>query len=286
MADFLDKKKIRQVFRNVRKHQHIEALIRQFSSNKEDIRINALNQVDLSSCRDVLELGSAFGAFTEALKGRLHPEASIRGLDIVAEYEPFFLAACKRAGYPGAFSSSGVHTIKKLPSGSVDLVICSFALYFFVEMVPEIARLLRKDGVFITITHDQCNMQELISITRSTLEEHSLLPKNQLLPVEMIIRQFSAENGEAMLAPYFNQIRKLEFQNSLIFQPWEVYFFIDYYQFKSPFFLIGTGAHKNKIVEKLLHKLQDIGADNKVITMCKDDAIFICSNFSMPKETL
>jgi ubiquinone/menaquinone biosynthesis C-methylase UbiE len=285
MADFLDKKKIRQVFRNVQKHQHIEALIRQFSSNKEDIRIMALNQVDLSFCRDVLELGSAFGAFTEALKGRLHADASIRGLDIVAEYEPFFLEACKRAGYRGSFSSSGVHTIRKLPSASFDLIICSFALYFFVEMIPEIARLLRKDGAFITITHDQCNMHELISITRSTLEEQSLLPKNQLLPVEMIIRQFSAQNGEAMLVPYFHQIRKLEFKNSLIFQPWEIYFFIDYYQFKSPFFLIGTGAHKNNIVERLLRRLQDIGAESKVITMCKDDAIFICSKPNRPKET-
>ena len=98
--------------RNIR---HIEKLIRQFSSNKEDIRLQALNQVDLSTCRNVLELGCAFGAFTEALKGRLHPDATITGLDIIAEYEPFFLEACKRAGYRGTFSSSGVHTIKKYP---------------------------------------------------------------------------------------------------------------------------------------------------------------------------
>lgn len=284
MADFLDKKKIRQVFRNVQKHQHIETLIRQFSSNKEDIRLNALNEVDLSRCHDVLELGSAFGAFTEALKGRLHPDASIRGLDIVAEYEPFFLEACKRAGYSGTFSSSGVETIRQLPAGSFDLIICSFALYFFVEMIPDIARVLKKDGVFITITHDLCNMQELISITRSTLKTYSLLPENQLLPVESIIQQFSAENGESLLCPYFDHIRKLDFKNSLIFQPWETYFFIDYFQFKSPFFLIGTCAHKINIVEKLRHKLQDTGAESKVITMCKDDAIFICSKPNISKE--
>lgn len=284
MADFLDKKKIRQVFRKVLKHRHIEKLIRQFSSNKEDIRLKALNEVDISSCRHVLELGCAFGAFAEALKGRLQPHASITGLDMIAEYEPFFLEACKRAGYRGTFSSSGVHTIKKFPPESFDLIICSFALYFFVEMIPEIARILKKDGIFITITHDQCNMEELICITRKTLEEYNLLPKNKLLPIELIVRQFSAENGEEMLRPYFSRIQKINFANSLIFQPWEIYFFIDYYQFKSPFFLIGTGADQKNIVDKLLHKLQDIGAESKLITMCKDDAIFICSKSSIVKE--
>ncbi len=277
MTDFPDKKKIRQVYRQVLKHRRIEKLIRQFSSNKEDIRIKALSQVNLSECRKVLELGCAFGAFTEALKGRLHPQAAITGLDIVSEYEPFFLEACMRAGYRGTFSSSGVHTIKRIPSGSFDLIICSFALYFFIEMIPQIARILKKGGFFVAITHDECNMEELITITRTTLEEHQLLAKNQLLPVELILRQFSADNGEILLRPYFSEIRKIDFKNSLIFQPWEIDFFIDYYQFKSPFFLTGTGADKKNIVEKLMHKLQDIGAESKMITMCKDDAIFICT---------
>ena len=286
MVDFLDRKKIRQVFRNVQKHRHIEGLIRQFSSNKEDIRLTALNQVDLTNCRDVLELGSAFGAFTEALKGRLDPGAAITGLDIVAEYEPFFLEACRRAGYSGTFFATGIQTIRKYPANSFDLIICSFALYFFVEMIPEIARVLRKDGTFITITHDQCNMQELIHITRKTLKEQNLLANNHLLPIEVIVQQFSAENGEKLLRPYFGQVRKLNFKNSLIFQPWDIDFFVNYYQFKSPFLLVGTDAEKKTIVNKLLHKLQDIGAQNKVITMCKDDAIFICSQPQFLKETL
>jgi hypothetical protein len=144
-------------------------------------------------------------------------------------------------------------------------------------MIPEIARVLKKGGTFITITHDPCNMQELISITRKTLKEHQLLTDNHPLPIEVILRQFSAENGENLLRPFFSPVRKFYFKNSLVFQPWDIYFFIDYYQFKSPFFLLGTGAHKKNIVDKLLHKLQDIGAESNIITMCKDDAIFICA---------
>lgn len=284
MAVYPDKKKIRQVFRNVQRHQHIEKLIRQFSSNKDDIRILALNQADVSSCRHVLELGCAFGAFTEALKGRLHPKAFITGLDMITEYESFFLAACTRAGYSGVFSSAGVEAIKKFPSSSFDLIICSYALYFFVHMIPEIARILTKDGLFITITHDECNMQELIHITRATLKEHHLLEEGRLLPIEVVIRQFSADNGKDVLDPYFSDVRRFDFPNTLVFQPWEIYFFVDYYQFKSPLFLSGTGVQKEKMVQKMLSKLQDTGAGRKVISMCKNDAIFICADPVARKE--
>ena len=274
MTELPDKRNIRRVYRNVQKHRHIEQLIRRFSSNKKDIRHEALNCVDLSNCRRVLELGCAFGAFAEGLRGRLHQDAVIEGLDMIAAYEPFFLAACRRAGYPGKFSASGVESLCGMPTGGYDLILCSYALYFFVEMVPDIARLLKNDGIFITITHDLCNMQELIHITRKTLKEQGLLENNQLLPVELITRRFSSENGEACLEPFFNNIRKVDFHNTLVFQPWDIYFFVDYFQFKSPFFLSGTEALRDNIINLLLHRLQDMGARQR-ISMCKDDAFFI-----------
>jgi ubiquinone/menaquinone biosynthesis C-methylase UbiE len=285
MAEVLDKKKIRQVFRNVQKHRRIEQLIREFSSNKDDIRITALNQVDLTHCQNVLELGCAFGSFTEALKNRLHPETKITGLDIVPEYEPFFLEACKRAGYSGNFSSTGVHPVKKYPTGTFDLVICSFALYFFVEMIPDIARILKKDGIFITITHDQCNMQELIALTKTILKKNKLLSGNELLPIEIILRQFSAENGTALLSPYFRRIQQIDFNNSLIFKAQETEFFLEYYQFKRPFFLTGTNTLKNDIFNQLRLELQKIALNSKTIKMCKDDRIFICLEPLSLKET-
>ena len=284
MAEVLDKKRIRQVFRNVQKHLLIEQLIRQFSTNKEDIRKTALNQVVLSNCQNILELGCAFGAFTEALKGKLHPAAKISGLDIVPEYEPFFLEACRRAGYSGTFSSLGVNQIKKYSAGSFDLVICSYALYFFAGMISEIARILKKDGIFITITHSQCNMQELISITKKVLKMNRLLTDNQSLPVEIIVGRFSAENGDRILAPFFGEIRTINYKNKLIFQPREIDYFLEYFHFKKSFFLMGADDHKKNVVNQLVRELKDTAIKENNITMCKDDKIFIASRPLIPKE--
>jgi hypothetical protein len=144
-------------------------------------------------------------------------------------------------------------------------------------MIPEIARVLKKGGRFITITHYQSNMQELIVIIRKILEQNKLLPDNKPLPIEVIINQFSAENGRELLKKNFGRINTIDFTNRLIFQSPEINFFIEYFHFKSPFFLIGTKTGSTIIIDQLIRELQEIAAAKKVIDMCKDDRIFICS---------
>jgi ubiquinone/menaquinone biosynthesis C-methylase UbiE len=276
-VEVLDKKKIRKVFRNVQKHLAIAQLIRRFSTNKEDIRKTALQHVDLSGCRHVLELGCAFGAFTEALKDKLNPNATITGIDIIPEYRPFFMDACKRAGYEGLFFSSGIDKIKKFNSDSYDLIICSYALYFFPEMIPEISRLLKKDGWFITITHSNADMKEMVGIVKKILIQNNLLAEDESLPIEIIFDQFSAENGKNLLQPFFNKIQTIDFKNTLIFQPQEIGHFIDYFQFKKSFFLTENEAHNKTVIHQLFNELQETAMKKNFVTMCKDDRIFICS---------
>jgi ubiquinone/menaquinone biosynthesis C-methylase UbiE len=285
MAEVLDKKKIRKVFRDVQKHLAIAQLIRRFSTNKEDIRKTALKQVDLSNCRNILELGCAFGAFTEALKDKLHQDATITGIDIIPEYKPFFLEACRRAGYSGLFSSSSIDRIKKYPDCSFDLVICSYALYFFADMIPEIARVLKKDGHFITITHSRVNIREIVGIVKNILKQNNLHHDNQALPIEIIFEQFSAENGATLLHPFFRRIQEIDFKNTLVFQPEEINHFLDYFQFKKSFFLTGTGAQNKTIINQLMLELQNTAMKNNFVTMCKDDKIFICSQPLTPEES-
>lgn len=277
MPEVLDKKKIRKVFRDAQRHLAIADLIRRFSTNKNDIRKTALMQIDLSGCRHVLELGCAFGAFTEALRDRLHPDAKITGVDIIAEYRPFFLDACKRAGYEGAFSSSGIDRVKKFHPASFDLIICSYALYFFPEIIPDIARILKPDGFFVTITHSDKDMKEMVQIVKKIAGQSDSSSNPSLLPIEIIFDQFSAENGESLLRPCFKDIKSIEFKNSLIFQLPDIEHFMAYFQFKKSFFLSEHDANNKSIIHRLFQELQNTAMRNNFLTMCKDDKIFICS---------
>jgi len=218
-----------------------------------------------------------FGAFTEALQSRLHPDAKITGVDIIPEYRPFFLDACRWSGYEGSFSSSGIDRIKKYHPASFDLIICSYALYFFPEIIPDIARILKNDGFFITITHSNKDMSEMVEIVKKILRQNNSIGETQSLPIEIIFEQFSAENGESLLRPFFSTIVSKDFRNTLIFQPQEINNFMDYFQFKKSFFLSEHDAKDETIMHQLFAELQNTAMKNNFITMCKDDKIFICS---------
>ena len=69
------------------------------------------------------------------------------------------------------------------------------------------------------------------------------------------------------------------------FKPQEIDSFIDYFQFKKSFFLTGTDAHNKTIINQLMRELQDSAMKKNLVTMCKDDKIFICSQPLIPEET-
>lgn len=280
----MNTKMIRQIFRDARKHRRIGEIIRRFSTNKEDIRKKALDKIDLSGCLDVLELGCAFGAFTEALKGKLHPEAKITGLDILPEYEPFFMEACARAGYAGKFSAGGVEQIITYPARSFDLIICSYALYFFPALIKDIARILKTEGFFITITHSECDMRELVEITKNILSKNNLLTPGQTLPIENIVGKFSAENGGVLLKMYFDGVRSVDFKNTLIFPQPEIDYLLEYFHFKKSFFLTENLLDKQDIIEQILSEIKNSAQKQNSVSMCKDDRIFIASQPRAAKE--
>ncbi len=214
----MQKANVVEVFLDVEAHRLTADIIRRFSTNKRDIRDLALGGLDLKRCRSILDLGCGFGFFTEALKGRVHPEAFVRGIDIIEGYGPLFLETCRGIGLRGHFSAGGACSIGTLDDRQFDLILCSYALYFFPEIIPDISRVLKNDGMFAVITHHSGNMGDLIEAAKEALRDSNMLT-GEALPIEGIIRRFSSENGYQLLSPWFGRVRSLDYPNDLVFSP-------------------------------------------------------------------
>jgi ubiquinone/menaquinone biosynthesis C-methylase UbiE len=273
---------VTKVFIGVEAHQETAALIRSHSANRRDIREVSLTNLDLQQCRRIIDIGCGFGFFSEALRHKVPPTAHLTGLDMIPAYEPLFLDVCKRIGVPGRFLTAPVSHVHTLPEKSWDLVLCSYALYFFPEIIPRIARLLTLTGIFITITHAIDNMGELIAAARSSLRKKGYLLDQDRLPIEKIIGRFCAENGQALLSPWFARIDTTDYLNTLIFKPDEVSFLLSYFHFKSPFFLTGIDLDQAGILNTITAHLTDVSRSQNGFTISKDDRIFICRQPRFP----
>ena len=274
---------IHRVFDNVHAHQRIADLIQRYSTNKRGVHQTALEGLDLTACRSVLDLGCAFGSFTEKLKGRVGPAATATGVDAVRAYEPLYLAACERTGIRGRFFSSGISVLNDFADRSYDLILCSYALYFFPETIPEIAHLLRDDGIFIAITHHRRNAGELIRLTKKTLDDIGLYHEKHL-PLEIITSRFSSENGAALLQPWFGGIRRIDYPNRLEFPKAEIESLTEYFRFKSPLYFTDTGLDMEALIPTVLERLARAALQQNGMSITKDDCIFICTLPRQGKE--
>ena len=185
------------VFRDVDLHAVIAEIIVRHSSNHQDIRQIALSGLDLPSCRKILDLGCAFGFFNQALKGKVHPRAKIMGIDAWADYRDQFISSTKKAGMEAEFYATDINALDKLPYSSFDLIICSYALYFFPDTIPRIARLLNRNGTFITLTHVSPHMIQLIDFIKTCLRSFGIDTACGL-PEEKLINRFSSKNGRQL----------------------------------------------------------------------------------------
>lgn len=271
---------IHKVFDDVQAHLRIADLIQRFSTNKHDVRRTSLEGLDLKDCRQILDLGCAFGSFTDKLKDRVSPDAVVTGVDVIGGYEPLFLAACRRAGIRGRFFSTGTSILETFADRSFDLILCSYALYFFPEAIPEIARLLYPKGTFVAITHQRQNAVEMIGLVKRVLDAMGLFHERDL-PLENITGRFSSENGEALLQPWFGRIDVIDFPNKLVFSKRDIEHFLDYCRFKSPLYFTDTGLDMEAVIPAVSEQIRRAASERNGITVSKDDCIFICA---LPKS--
>jgi SAM-dependent methyltransferase len=259
-------------FTSPRDHAAIAELIRRRSSNPAEVWELALRGLDLSGVRDVLDLGCGFGSLAGKILRLVGPDACVLGIDACEENRVPFLCSVARTGRRGEFQCVTLERALPCLADAYDLVLASYALYFFVGVLPEIARVLRPGGLFVTITHSETTWQALYSAA-------GLDPSR--CPLFALVRTFSAENGAGLLGRFFEEVETIVYPNVLRFGPEHLEDLLHYVRFKLPWLLPETGYPAEvptELRERLAAGLRRDGG----FVMEKDDAIFRCGKPRRP----
>ena len=251
-------------------HVAISDIIKRRSTNQRDVRESTLDNLDLSFAHKVLDLGCGFGFMSEAVARRVAPQAHVVGVDTCFTNERPFLERVTKTGRTGEFICRRIDQQLDWPDDSFDLIITSYALYFFPDVLPEIARILAPHGLFLALTHTEKSCQDLLRAVNLSESDSPLMP---------IIRGFSADNGQHRLSQWFGEVERIDYSNSLVFgadQPDEL---LTYLRFKLPF-LLPDGEPGRDLPEPLTEAVRDLLAEQARVVLDKNDAAFRCR---MPK---
>jgi SAM-dependent methyltransferase len=271
---------IRKTYEEVDWHRRCKDIIQEYALNTKDIRDVALEGVDLSHVHRVLDLGCGYGFFTERLCGRLNSQAHITGIDVIEKNNrDSFLRAVNQMGYTGTFIQGSADIITDMAQESFDLVIASFSLYFFPHMISRIAKVLRRTGLFIAVTHSRHTLHEVIRFVPSCMRAVGLTPPDDLR-INRLFRMFSLEEGASQLSPHFEEVERILYENSLVF-PFD--------QFDECVEYLDTKKHLifKEVSEMYPYKIEDVAAAFNMalfeharlhgkVLITKDDGIFRC----------
>lgn len=247
-------------------HEAVSRIIRARSTNPVDVREAALDGLDLSAAREVLDLGCGFGFMSETLARRVAAGAKITGVDEWPSDETPFLDRVRCAGCKGTFVCAHVDSTLPWPDRHFDLIVCCYSLYFFVEVLPELARTLAPDGVFVAVTHSEANIRGQLPDAGLTEAADGLL---------RLTHRFSAENGARLLDRWFGEIRRIDYPNSLVFEREHMEELLAYLRFKLPI-LIPDAPTEREVLGRLERYCRAVLARSGQLTIDKSDAVFRC----------
>jgi SAM-dependent methyltransferase len=253
-------------FEDPARHRRASDIIRRYSTNRADVRDVLLAGLDVSFAKTVLDLGCGFGFMTEALARRAAPDATFIGVDACEANGPAYVRRIAATGRSARFACQHIASRLDWPDHSFDLVIASYAMYFFPDVLPEAARVLSPDGVFFAVTHTENSCRELLGAAGLPAADPRLLGN---------ILRFSADNGRALLTPWFAEIERVDYQNQLVFGPAEYDDFLTYLRFKLPLLLPETDPD-GEIPRPLADAIRAALSHQRSISFEKKDAAFRC----------
>ena len=241
---------IAKSYSNQAMHTKVSEIISAHSENKTDIRSVAKRMIEWKNVRRMIDLGCGYGWFEDTLEEDLD---LIVGIDYCSENASAFMQRAKKTSKEAIFKMCALPTTIDFPTGYFDLVVCAYSLYFFPEILPEVKRILRNGGVFLIITHSESMFKE----------------GKRFFNLRTIIKNFSAENGEAILRKHFQHVESVDYTNSLMFHRGDEKDLALYIDFKREF--IKKDADPNLVRETMVQELFKSGE----LRFNKNDKIFL-----------
>ena len=273
---------IRNTYEPIEDHRHTKHIITEHARNPNDIRDLALYGLNLGFARHVLDLGCGYGFFTEKLSGRLHEGAYIEGLDVIdRNNKEAFVDTIGAIGYQGEFRQCSADLIQDMEGEGYDLIVASYSLYFFPHLVPDIARILAPEGIFIVVTHSRFSLQEITRYIPQCMRMIGLVPPDDIA-INRLLSAFSLENGAAMLNPYFALVERILYENDLLFPFDQVVDCIDYLDKKKHLILKDVADKYPQRLEDMLSCFNQAVFEHArlhgEVIITKDEAVFRCFN--------
>jgi len=270
---------IRKTYEIIHDHKFTKDIIIRYSQNNDDIRAVALEGLDLSHCRSILDLGCGYGLFIERLKGRIPTEAMVTGLDVLESNRPAFLHTLEASGFKGTFIKGGADLIRTIAAASFDLIIASYSLYFFPHLIADIARVLKNDGIFITITHSRFSLKEITDLIPLSMAETGIDPPPQIA-ITSLLNSFALENGRPLLQRHFRTVDAIRYPNTMVFPASAINDCIHYLTHKRHL-LFKEVADNNPekmddVQTRFYQRIHHLAHSRGSFTITKDDAVFRC----------
>jgi SAM-dependent methyltransferase len=252
-----------RLYADPERHLAAAAAIRRRSTNPVDVLSFALDGQDLAGVRDLLDLGCGPGRASAAAAARCHPSCRVVGLDACAANGPHFLASIARTGRPAGFRALTLDDAIPFPAEAFDLVLATWSIYYFVGLIPEIARVLRPGGRLLAITHRADMLTDLLQAGGL---DPARAPQAEILP------RFCAGNAADLLRPHLADISRRDYPNALEFGPDDLDDLETYLDFRAPL-LLPADAPPDALDALLARLAAEIRARG-TLRVAKDDVVF------------
>lgn len=266
-------------FGRVKLHQRIGKIILERSTNPNPLSSIVYKGISFPDKIKLADIGCGYGRCINYLNEIVTKDSKYIGIDPLESNRITFLNYIKKANFNGKYICGNADRISEFPDNYFDLILCNYSLYFFIDTLPIIVKKLKSDGLFITITHSINSLKELL-VDLQTALNLKYKPTWNELGSEQVLDNFNAENGFELLQPFFKDIEKIEYRNTLEFYNNDIDKLSDLLEFKKTSLIyhndyadfIKTKEFDDKLRNTITAKIKNIGK----YVLNKDDAIFRC----------